>query len=293
MAIDLEAGVMRKVAWRLVPFLSIGYLINALDRFNISIAALTMNKALGLSATAYGLGAGAFFWSYVLFQVPRTCPGPAGGTAWLTIIMVVWGPVRRHRVGHRRTSFVTARFLLGMAEAGYFPGVAFFMTCWFPARYRGRMMGIFFAFGAVSSVIGAPFVGQPAAAGRHGRDRRVAVDLPGGRRAGGSAGAVSATRCCATGPAGGRLARSQQERTLVAGPGWTGKPKPRRRTARVLRAILNPQIIVLTIAFTFTTVWRLRKRSSFAADHQKAWACQILAVGYVQRAAEPVSGRWA
>src|ERR1035438_9772749 len=70
MALDLEHSVMRKVAWRLVPFLGLAYFINALDRFNISIAALTMNKALGLSATTYGLGAGAFFWSYVLFQLP-------------------------------------------------------------------------------------------------------------------------------------------------------------------------------------------------------------------------------
>ena len=70
MARTFEDGVMRKVAWHLIPFLSIGYMINALDRFNVSMAALTMNKALGLSATAYGLGAGAFFWSYVLFQFP-------------------------------------------------------------------------------------------------------------------------------------------------------------------------------------------------------------------------------
>jgi ACS family tartrate transporter-like MFS transporter len=70
MAADCEHSVMRKVAWQLVPFLSLAYLINALDRFNISVAALTMNKALGLSATTYGLGAGAFFWSYVLFPLP-------------------------------------------------------------------------------------------------------------------------------------------------------------------------------------------------------------------------------
>jgi MFS transporter, ACS family, tartrate transporter len=70
MATDQEQSVMHKVAWRLVPFLELAYFINALDRFNISIAALTMNKALGLSATTYGLGAGAFFWSYVLFQLP-------------------------------------------------------------------------------------------------------------------------------------------------------------------------------------------------------------------------------
>src|SRR5947209_16711256 len=85
---NFEAAVMRKVAWRLVPFLSVGYLINALDRFNVSIAALTMNKALGLSATAYGLAAGAFFWSYVVCQIPANLIlGKLGARAWLTIIM--------------------------------------------------------------------------------------------------------------------------------------------------------------------------------------------------------------
>jgi ACS family tartrate transporter-like MFS transporter len=158
MPIDFEAAVMRKVAWRLVPFLSIGYLINALDRFNVSIAALTMNKALGLSATAYGLAAGAFFWSYVLCQIPANLIlGKLGARAWLTIIMAVWGLISAGTAFVTdATSFTVARFLLGVAEAGYFPGVAYFMTCWFPGRYRGRMMGIFFAAAAVSSVIGAP-----------------------------------------------------------------------------------------------------------------------------------------
>lgn len=158
MSNTLEAAVMRKVAWRLVPFLSIGYLINALDRFNVSIAALTMNKALGLSATAYGLGAGAFFWSYVLCQLPANLIlGKLGARTWLTLIMAVWGLTSAATaLVTGETSFVAARFLLGIAEAGFFPGVAYFMTCWFPGRYRGRMMGIFFAAGALSGVIGAP-----------------------------------------------------------------------------------------------------------------------------------------
>ncbi len=158
MATVFEAAVMRKVAWRLVPFLSIGYLINALDRFNVSIAALTMNKALGLSATAYGLGAGAFFWSYVLCQVPANLIlARLGARRWLTIIMAVWGLTSAGTaLVTGEGSFVAARFLLGIAEAGFFPGVAWFMTCWFPGRYRGRMMGIFFAAGAVAGVVGAP-----------------------------------------------------------------------------------------------------------------------------------------
>ncbi|MBN9561859.1 MAG: MFS transporter [Alphaproteobacteria bacterium] len=158
MPMDLEAAVMRKVAWRLVPFLSLGYLINALDRFNISIAALHMNKALGLSATAYGLGAGAFFWSYVLFQVPANMIlTRIGARRWIAILMVFWGLCSAGAaLVTDATSFVIVRFLLGIAEAGFFPGVAFFMTRWFPSRHRGRAMGVFYAFGAAAGVIGGP-----------------------------------------------------------------------------------------------------------------------------------------
>jgi MFS transporter, ACS family, tartrate transporter len=158
MARTFEDGVMRKVAWHLIPFLSIGYMINALDRFNVSMAALTMNKALGLSATAYGLGAGAFFWSYVLFQFPANLVlARVGARVWISLIMVMWGICSAGTaLVTNETSFVIVRFLLGIAEAGFFPGVAYFMTCWFPALYRGRMMGIFYAFGAASGIIGGP-----------------------------------------------------------------------------------------------------------------------------------------
>jgi len=153
-----ERDVMRKVAWRLIPFLSIGYMINALDRFNVSMAALTMNKDLGLTASAYGLGAGAFFWSYILFQFPASFVlARIGARIWISMIMVAWGlcsAATAFITGE--TSFVVVRFLLGIAEAGFFPGVAYFMTCWFPAHYRGRMMGIFFAFGALAGVFGGP-----------------------------------------------------------------------------------------------------------------------------------------
>jgi MFS transporter, ACS family, tartrate transporter len=156
--IDLETAVVRKVAWRLVPFLCIGYIINALDRYNVSIAALTMNKDLGLSVSAYGLAAGAYFWSYVLCQVPANLIlRKIGARAWLSIIMAMWGAISAGTaLVTNETTFVAARFLLGIAEAGYFPGVAYFMTCWFPNRHRGRMMGLFFAASAISSVIGAP-----------------------------------------------------------------------------------------------------------------------------------------
>lgn len=158
MASDLEPPVMRKIAWRLIPLLSFCYLINVLDRFNISFAALTMNKALGLSATAYGLGAGAFFWSYVLFQVPANVVlGRLGARRWIMIIMIFWGLCSgATALITGAASFVVVRFMLGIAEAGFFPGVAFFMTCWFPSRHRGKAMGVFYATGASAGLIGGP-----------------------------------------------------------------------------------------------------------------------------------------
>jgi MFS transporter, ACS family, tartrate transporter len=158
MANELEAAVMRKVAWRLVPLLGLCYFINVMDRFNVAVAALTMNQALGLSATTYGLGAGAFFWSYVLFQVPaKAALTRVGARRWITLIAVAWGLCSAGTaLATGVATFVMARFLLGIAEAGFFPGVAFFMTCWFPSRYRGRAMGIFFALGASAGVLVGP-----------------------------------------------------------------------------------------------------------------------------------------
>jgi MFS family permease len=158
MATDLETAVMRKVAWRLIPLLSLCYTINVLDRFNVSVAALTMNKALGLSATTYGLGAGAFFWSYTLFQIPaNSALTRVGARRWITAIVVFWGVCSMGTaLSTGVASFVAARFMLGVAEAGFFPGVAFFMTCWFPARYRGRAMGVFYAFGSSAGILVGP-----------------------------------------------------------------------------------------------------------------------------------------
>jgi ACS family tartrate transporter-like MFS transporter len=162
MADVIEADVMRRVAWRLVPFLGLGYYVNALDRSNIAIAALTMNKSLGFTAAEYGLGAGAFFWSYVLFQVPANMLlARLGARRWLCIIILAWALCSgATALVTGVTSFVVVRFLLGVAEAGYFSGVIFFLTCWFPDRYRGRAMGVFYAFAAAAVSTGAPISGN-------------------------------------------------------------------------------------------------------------------------------------
>jgi ACS family tartrate transporter-like MFS transporter len=158
----IGTDVMRRVAWRLVPFLGLGYYVNALDRSNIAIAALTMNKSLGFTAAEYGLGAGAFFWSYVLFQIPANLLlARLGARRWLSVIILAWALCSgATALVTGVTSFVVVRFLLGVAEAGYFSGVIFFLTCWFPDRYRGRAMGVFYAFAAAAVSTGAPISGN-------------------------------------------------------------------------------------------------------------------------------------
>jgi MFS transporter, ACS family, tartrate transporter len=162
MSSSLEQSTMRKAAWRLVPFLGMAYFVNALDRSNVAVAALTMNKSLGFTAAEYGLGAGAFFWSYVLFQIPHNLMlARIGARRWLTGVILAWGLCSgATALITDVTSFAFVRFLLGVAEAGYFPGVVFFMTCWFPHRHRGRALGIFFAFAAAAVSTGAPISGN-------------------------------------------------------------------------------------------------------------------------------------
>jgi ACS family tartrate transporter-like MFS transporter len=162
MSSTLEHSAMRKAAWRLVPFLGLAYFVNALDRSNVAVAALTMNKSLGFTAAEYGFGAGAFFWSYVLFQVPSNMIlSRLGARRWLTVVILGWGlcSAATALVTDVKT-FALVRFMLGVAEAGYFPGVIFFMTRWFPSRHRGRAMGVFYAFAAAAVSTGAPISGN-------------------------------------------------------------------------------------------------------------------------------------
>ncbi len=124
----------RKIAWRLVPFLMLLYLVAFLDRVNISFAALTMNRDLGISETLYGFAAGVFFLSYCLFQVPANpVLARMGARRWLAILMVAWGVVSMATAFVVSPStYIGARFLLGIAESGFYPGVIYYFTFWLP-----------------------------------------------------------------------------------------------------------------------------------------------------------------
>jgi MFS transporter, ACS family, tartrate transporter len=155
-------AVLRKVAWRLVPFLGLGYFFAFLDRVNVGFAALTMNADIGLSAAAYGFGAGIFFIGYVLFEVPsNVILARVGARIWIARIMISWGLLSAAMaLVEGPTSFYVLRFLLGVAEAGFFPGIIYFLSCWFPSAYRARILGAFMVAIPLSGVLGAPLSTQ-------------------------------------------------------------------------------------------------------------------------------------
>jgi MFS transporter, ACS family, tartrate transporter len=154
-------AVIAKVRRRLIPFLFLLYIIAYLDRINIGFAALQMNQALGLSATTYGFGAGIFFLSYVLFEIPSNLMlARVGARLWIARIMISWGIVSACMMFVRGTaSFFTLRFLLGLAEAGFFPGVIFYLTRWFPHRERARAIAAFMTATLMAGVVGGPVSG--------------------------------------------------------------------------------------------------------------------------------------
>jgi D-galactonate transporter len=166
----LEINTLAKVTKRLVPFLIVCYFVAYLDRVNVGFAALTMNQDLGLSQTAFGFGAGIFFLAYFLFEVPSNLLLERfGARKWIARIMLSWGllsglmafiPNIASATGMgSENTFYLIRVLLGAAEAGFFPGIIFYLTLWFPAEYRARIVGYFMAAIPLSTVIGAPISG--------------------------------------------------------------------------------------------------------------------------------------
>jgi MFS family permease len=154
----LEAATMRRVAWWLLPFLFLAYLICYIDRVNVGFASLQMNKDVGLDAKTFGLGAGIFFIGYFLLEVPSNLGlQHFGAKRWIGRIMISWGLVSAaFALIAGAKSFLVLRFLLGAAEAGFFPGVILYLTYWFPARYRARIVGVFMVALPVSVIMGSP-----------------------------------------------------------------------------------------------------------------------------------------
>ncbi|MDR6207012.1 MFS transporter [Paraburkholderia graminis] len=158
---ELERQAVSKTAWRLLPLLTLAFIFNYIDRTSVGFAALSMNADLGLSATQFGWGAGILFAGYCLLEVPSNLMlYRYGARRWLARIMITWGiaaAATSLAIGPK--SFYFARFVLGVAEAGFFPGVTFYLASWFPARYRTRMLAWFMVGVPVSSILSGPLSG--------------------------------------------------------------------------------------------------------------------------------------
>lgn len=170
----LERRTIRKVSWRLLPLIVVSYLIAYIDRTNVAFAALTMNQDVGLSSFVYGLGAGIFFIGYALFEVPSNIVlERVGARRWIARIMFTWGIVSgMMALVQGPVSFLVLRFLLGVAEAGFFPGIIYYLSCWFPAAYRARVISTLFiavpVSNAVASLVSGAILEMDGILGLHG-----------------------------------------------------------------------------------------------------------------------------
>ncbi|HBD38937.1 MAG TPA: MFS transporter, partial [Cupriavidus sp.] len=156
-----EDATYRKVSWRLVPFLLLCYVVAYLDRVNVGFAKLQMLNDLKFSETIYGLGAGIFFIGYFIFEVPsNVILHKVGARIWIARIMITWGLISAAMMFVTTPMmFYVLRFLLGVAEAGFFPGIILYLTYWYPASRRGRTTTYFMTAIALSGVIGGPLSG--------------------------------------------------------------------------------------------------------------------------------------
>lgn len=158
---ELRDRVIRKLYFRIILFCFVLFIVNYIDRVNVSFAALQMNEQLGLTPKIFGFGAGIFFLGYMLFEIPSNLIlHRVGPRIWIARILVTWGIVSCcMALIQGPTSFYILRFLLGVAEASFAPGVLLYLTYWFPKRERGRAVVGFMTATVISSVIGAPLSG--------------------------------------------------------------------------------------------------------------------------------------
>ena len=246
----LERETVRRVAWRLIPLLMLAYFCSYLDRSNISMAALTMNKQLGFSPATFGFGAGLFSIGYILTEIPSTLIlNSVGARRWIARIMMTWGLVSGLTAFvWDDKSFYGARFLLGVAEGGFYPGVVLYLTWWFPSRYRARMMALFQSASVISLVIGLPIGGLllqlDGAQGIHGWQWLLLLEaLP-------SVVMAAVIWFMLTDrPASANWLRPDQREWLTARLDTERASREEIRTYSLRQAFTNPVIWMLTVAY--------------------------------------------
>jgi ACS family tartrate transporter-like MFS transporter len=250
-AASLEHRAFMKAAWRLVPFVTIGYLLNYMDRNNVGFAALTMNRATGLSATQFGFGAGVLFFGYSFFEVPSNIAlYRFGARRWIARIMITWGIVSAATAFVRGPqSWYTLRLLLGVAEAGFFPGITFYLATWFPAEYRARMLAWFLVAIPASTVIGGPISGlvlqMDGVGGLAGWQWLFIIEgLPAALLG------IAALRVLPDRPEDASFLTPEERRLVRA---RIEGEKRERETRHLLVALKDPRVLILTVAqFGFT-----------------------------------------
>ncbi|PAF42052.1 MFS transporter [Helicobacter sp. 11S03491-1] len=153
-----EDKTIAKIAWRLLPLLMLGYFVAFVDRVNVGFASLSMNADIGISSAIFGFGAGLFYITYVIFEIPSNLLlEKIGARIWIGRIMISWGIISACGMfisGEK--SFYAIRLLLGVAEAGFFPGIILYITYWFPPKYRAKIIAIFMVAIPLSSFVGSP-----------------------------------------------------------------------------------------------------------------------------------------
>ena len=248
---SVEHRAFMKAAWRLVPFVTIGYLLNYMDRNNVGFAALTMNRATGLTATQFGFGAGVLFFGYSFFEVPSNIAlYRFGARRWIARIMITWGIVSAATAFVRGPqSWYVLRLLLGIAEAGFFPGITFYLATWFPAEYRARMLAWFLVAIPASTVIGGPVsglvLGMDGVAGLAGWQWLFIIEgLPAALLG------IAALRVLPDRPEDASFLTAEERRLVRA---RIAAETRERETRHLLAALADPRVLILTVAqFGFT-----------------------------------------
>jgi MFS family permease len=272
---------MRRVGARLIPFLLLCYFVAFLDRINVSFAALQMNRDLGLNQAVYGFGAGLFFLTYCAFELPSNLLlYRFGATRWLARIMFTWGLFAAGMafiVGP--TSFYVMRLLLGAAEAGFFPGVLFFLTLWFPAARRGRVIGLFLSGVAISGLIGSPLSGLllslDGLAGLRGWQWLFLLE--------GAPAIILAPLCLLYLQDGPHLARwlpAPEKAWLTATLDAERRAGPAAARAGRLRALLDPRVLLLAATY-FSNVMMVNGILFFLPLILKGFGLSNIQTGFV------------
>ena len=246
----LERATLRKVYLRVVPFCFLLYILCYVDRINVSFAALTMNRDLGLSAHVYGLAAGAFFWGYCLLEVPSNIIlERVGARRWIARIMVSWGLLSAATaLVTGPNSFFVVRVLVGVAEAGLFPGLLLYFHRWFPQDHRGRVVGWFLTGLPLATAIGAPlstaFLQMEGIWGLHGWQWMfVGEGLPTALIG------VTVLFLLTERPAEARWLTAEQRAWLESALRQETRAIEQIRAFSILSAMTNPLVLILTVIF--------------------------------------------